>query len=81
MATAPIVDATDSRSTEQHVVTLQFQRLARPSPTRATSPPPLAERRDDAAVVPARDEPSNAEAADPASAIDWLLNRSRTNGR
>jgi hypothetical protein len=53
--------------------------VARPSPARSTlraavpktgaaehpSPPSLEER---------------AEAADPASAIDWLLNRSRTNG-
>jgi hypothetical protein len=192
MATAPIVDATDSQATEQDVVTLQFQRLqrvrarqrsrrrhrliliapllvglagagvvvfaavlgtslewlldaraptpgdpppppafstigtglgaavtpasalvpdaappqrppadirpasvARPSATRSTpraavpqagaaappSPPPLEERQDDAAVAPTRDEPNRVEAADAAAAIDWLLNRSRTNGR
>lgn len=62
--------------------------VARPSATRSTpraavpqvgaAAPPS---EDDAAMAPARDEPSRVEAADTTAAIDWLLNRSRTNGR
>jgi hypothetical protein len=54
--------------------------LPRATVTDRRSPPPLEERQDDEVVAPVPEEPSN-EAADPTSVIDWLLNRSATNGR
>jgi hypothetical protein len=45
------------------------------------SPPALAGRPDDGAAARMHDEPRDAEAPDPTTAIDWLLHRSRARAR